>query len=75
VRIGGLERRHEETVCAGKNRLRVTARQRNSPDVRLGVKLPQVQIPSADQRSSSSEVLRGLDQAANPNTHPGYVAQ
>jgi hypothetical protein len=44
VRIGGADRRHQETVRAGRNPSRVIARQRNPPDVRLGVKWSQVQM-------------------------------
>jgi integrase len=47
VRIGGLDRRQQETVCAGQKTSRHIAKQRNPADVRLGVKWSQVQILTA----------------------------
>jgi hypothetical protein len=57
VRIGGVDRRQHETVCAGQRPSRVIGRQRNSPDVRLGVKWSQAQILSARHRMSRSNEL------------------
>jgi hypothetical protein len=62
VRIRGIDWGSLETVSAGHIASRVIARQRNSADVRLGVKWSQVRILSARPVSArpESSQLRAL---------------
>ena len=49
MRMRGVDQRQREMICAGQMSPRVVARQRKSPNVRLGVKWSQVQTLSAPE--------------------------